>query len=81
MKGAWVKGTGTQGFSGCSHQNFHSKGNTKVRQMHPRLTVCVISLPSFTMVLHLMKRDCQEQMGCTRLGEGISASKVDLVTW
>lgn len=35
IKGAWVKGTGTQGLDRCSHQTFHSKGNTKVRQMHP----------------------------------------------
>lgn len=44
------------------------------------LTVFVISLSSSTMVLHMMERDCQEQMGCTRPGQELSTSKVDLVT-
>lgn len=70
MKGAWVKETGTQGLNGCSHQTFYSKGNAKGRQMHSskQSLTLFISLSSFAMVLHLMKRDCQEQMGCTRLG-------------
>lgn len=47
MKGAWVKGTGTQGLNGCSHQTFNSKGNAKDRCTTKTKSDCVCYLSVF----------------------------------
>lgn len=61
--------------------NFNSKGNAKDSCIIQKsMTVCLLSVFFYHGTL-FDEKGLPRTDGCARLGQGISASKVDLVTW